>query len=132
MGDRAVITTRENYENDGIGVYLHWNGDRDSIQGFLTFCKRKGYRSPTEDNSYGFARLAQVIANFFGGNGLSVGVDKVSNLDTANGDNGVYIIDGWDIVDRYFSCYEKQNDIVVEDMIREINRCQPEDCRISV
>lgn len=23
MGNRAVITTRENYDNDGVGVYLH-------------------------------------------------------------------------------------------------------------
>ena len=26
MGNRAVITTRENFDNNGVGVYLHWNG----------------------------------------------------------------------------------------------------------
>lgn len=26
MGNRAVITTEENFENNGIGIYLHWNG----------------------------------------------------------------------------------------------------------
>lgn len=24
MGNRAVITTLQNYNNNGIGVYLHW------------------------------------------------------------------------------------------------------------
>ena len=50
MGNRAVITTRENFNNDGVGVYLHWNGGRDSVQAFLTYCKMKGYREPTSDN----------------------------------------------------------------------------------
>lgn len=26
MGNRAVITTRHNFDNNGVGVYLHWNG----------------------------------------------------------------------------------------------------------
>lgn len=30
MGNRAVITTEEKQ----IGVYLHWNGGRDSVQAF--------------------------------------------------------------------------------------------------
>ena len=46
MGNRAVITTKENFENNGIGIYLHWNGGRDSVEGFLEYCRRKGYRSP--------------------------------------------------------------------------------------
>lgn len=69
MGNRAVITTRENFNNDGVGVYLHWNGGRDSVQAFLTYCKMKGYREPTSDN-YGWARLCQAIGNFFGGDFL--------------------------------------------------------------
>lgn len=30
MGNRAVITTKENWAHGGVGVYLHWNGGRDS------------------------------------------------------------------------------------------------------
>jgi hypothetical protein len=66
MGNRAVITTKENYENNGIGIYLHWNGGRDSVNAFLAYCKLKRYRSPNEDN-YGFARLCQVIGDFLEG-----------------------------------------------------------------
>lgn len=124
MGNRAVITTRENFNNDGVGVYLHWNGGRDSVEAFLTYCKMKGYRAPTSDN-YGWARLCQVIGNFFGG-GLSLGIDKCSNLDTNNYDNGTYIIDGWDIVDREFFEYEEQDDYDLYIMLCDIDECQPE------
>ena len=81
MGNRAVITTKENFDNNGIGVYLHWNGGRDSVNAFLTYCKMKGFRAPEKDN-YGWARLVQVIANFFGGS-LSIGIDDVCYLDCA-------------------------------------------------
>ena len=123
MGNRAVITTRENFNNDGVGVYLHWNGGRDSVQAFLTYCKMKGYRKPTSDN-YGWARLCQVIGNFFGGE-LSIGIDKCSHLDYDNYDNGTYIIDGWDIVDRkYFNGNEQYNYDLYE-MLCDIDNAQP-------
>ena len=123
MGNRAVITTRENFNNDGVGVYLHWNGGRDSVQAFLTYCKMKGYRKPTSDN-YGWARLCQVIGNFFGGE-LSIGIDTCSHLDYDNYDNGTYIIDGWDIVDReYFNGNEQYNYDLYE-MLCDIDNAQP-------
>ena len=123
MGNRAVITTRENFNNDGVGVYLHWNGGRDSVQAFLTYCKMKGYREPTSDN-YGCARLCQVIGNFNGGE-ISIGIDKCSHLDYDNYDNGTYIIDGWDIVDReYFNGNEQYNYDLYE-MLCDIDNAQP-------
>ena len=63
MGNRAIIKGK----NQALGVYVHWNGGYDSVNVFCTYCKLKGYRSP-ETDSYGIARLAQVIGNFFGGN----------------------------------------------------------------
>ena len=34
MGNRAVITTEENFQTQtGLGVYNHWNGGADSVQG---------------------------------------------------------------------------------------------------
>lgn len=125
MGNRAVITSKENFENNGIGIYLHWNGGRDSVEAFLTYCKLKGYREPTSD-CYGWARLTQVIANFFGGS-TSLGVDVVNRLDCDNYDNGVYIIDGWKIVDRkYFEGKEENNYDLVE-LLLDIDGCQPEE-----
>lgn len=124
MGNRAVITTRENFENDGVGVYLHWNGGRDSVQAFLEYCKRKGYISPSSDN-YGWARLCQVIGNFFGDSN-SIGIDKVSHLDCDNWDNGVYIIEGWNIVGREYFEGPEQKVHELEAMLDEIDSRQPE------
>ena len=129
MGNRAVITTKENFDNDGVGVYLHWNGGRDSVEAFLTFCKARGYRAPSEDN-YGWAYLVTTIGNFFQ-DGLSLGVDRVSNLDCDNYDNGVYIIDGWEIVDRKYAPSVEQDSHEIRDMLEGINKRQPKEMRLS-
>ena len=96
MGNRCVITT----EAREIGVYLHYNGDPDFVASLLRYCSLAGIRKP-ENNCYGWARLCQVAANYFGGT-LSVGINQYDKLDTDNGDNGTYIIRDWEIVDREF------------------------------
>lgn len=125
MGNRAVITT----ENKDLGVYLHWNGGRDSVEAFLTYCKLKGYRCP-ENDCYGWARLCQVIGNFFGGE-LSVGIDKYDKLDLDNWDNGVYIIKDWKIVGREFARNEEQKYYNLVDMVKTINSKQPKDEQLN-
>lgn len=129
MGNRAVITTKENFDYNGIGVYLHWNGGRDSVNAFLTYCKMKGYRTPEKD-SYGWARLVQTIANFFGGS-LSVGIDDVYRLDCHNGDNGVYIIKDWEIVDRKFFDGPEQDSYELKEFLISIDEAQPESERLG-
>ena len=42
MGNRAVITTANEWAHGGIGVYLHWNGGLDSVEAFLKYCEMKG------------------------------------------------------------------------------------------
>lgn len=123
MGNRAVITTRKNFKNNGIGVYLHWNGGRDSVEAFLKYCELKQYRNPSQD-CYGLARLCQVIGNFFGGS-TSVGIDTLEHLDLNNGDNGVYIIENWNIIDRRFYSGQEQDDYPIEDMLVKIDECMP-------
>ena len=127
MGNRAVITTSKSTDiknSTDIGIYLHWNGGRDSVQAFLKYCELKGYRSPEKDN-YGWARLCQVIGNFFGGE-LSIGIDSCCSLDCDNWDNGVYIIKDWKIVGRkYFDGIEQDN-YNLKDMLFDINETQPE------
>lgn len=127
MGNRAVITTSKSTDiknSTDIGIYLHWNGGRDSVQAFLKYCELKGYRSPEKDN-YGWARLCQVIGNFFGGE-LCIGIDSCCSLDCDNWDNGVYIIKDWKIVGRkYFDGIEQDN-YNLKDMLFDINEAQPE------
>lgn len=108
MGNRAVITTKQDLENHGIGLYLHWNGGRDSVAPLLEYCRLRGFRGLPDD--YGYARMAQVMANFLGGDGLSIGLGPVDGLDQDNYDNGVYVVQGWKIVDRMFFEDRKEQD----------------------
>lgn len=66
MGNRAFIR----FANADTGIYLHWNGGRDSVEAFLDYCRMKKFR----DDYYGVSRMAQIIGNYFGGE-LSIGVD---------------------------------------------------------
>lgn len=104
MGNRALITSRARE----VEVYLHWNGGWDSVQCFLEYCRLKGYRAPDDD--YGWARLCQVIANYFtdlpgsdifpqgNDDGLSIGINAYGGWDVDFCDNKRYIIDDWRIV----------------------------------
>ena len=101
MGNRAVlafVNDEGKKDKNSVGIYLHWNGGRDSVEGFLQTAKDYELRS----GSYGVARLTQIIANGLGGT-LSLGVDMLKNLDCDNYDNGVYWIDqNFNIIDREY------------------------------
>lgn len=143
MGDRAVITTKDKE----VGIYLHWNGDVTSVTAFLTWCKLRGLRAPDED-SYGWARLCQVIANYIEGcnyemfqdlgesviesfTGLSIGIDRYENMEgAADYDNGTYIIEGWDIVDREGPHIDDKCEELYS-MLYEINSYQPKLMRLD-
>lgn len=79
-----------------------------------------------DKDCYGFARLCQVIGNFFGGT-LSVGINTVDKLDCDNWDNGVYIIEGWKIVDRKHFKGQEQMNYKLEDMLVQIDKCMPKE-----
>lgn len=136
MGNRAVIINKKDMlgkkkiNPNQIGVYLHWNGGRTSVEGFLKYCDLKGYRTPDSD-CYGWARFCQVVGNFFGG-GLSLGIDRAENLDCQNYDNGTYIIEGWKIVGRlYLKHGEWHVDYTVKDMLKAIDEKMPERERLG-
>lgn len=128
MGNRAVITTKDNHPNS-LGVYLHWNGGYSSVEAFLKYCKLKQYRSPESDN-YGWVNLVTTISNWMGG-GLSVGIDRIINLDCNNGDNGVYYIQDWEIVGREYNNNCEQKDYGIVDFLIAIDEKQPEGIRIG-
>ena len=125
MGNRAVITTKENVENNGVGIYVHYCGDLESIEAFLTYCKIIDARQP-EDDDYGWATLSRVIGNYFGDT-TGIGINVINQLDTINSDNGTYIIKDWQVVDRYYSKGLKSNITYEEliDKLLDIDNCQP-------
>ena len=122
MGNRAVIAWGE-YSPETMGIYLHWNGGRDSVEGFLAAAKEITRNSP----SYSFARLVQVIANFFGG-GNSIGLGKCRELDCDNMDNGVYEVDPntLEITGRKFNRSGEQNEYPLEEMKKAALESMPE------
>lgn len=145
MGNRAVVTFANSKDieqwvdpkGDGeklkgycaehpheVGVYLHWNGGRASVEGFCEACRRLKFRGGASD-SYGVARFVQVVANFFGSEGLSVGVDTLEHSDCDNYDNGVYVVDDkWQIVGREFA-HGEQNDYDVNEFANDVLASMP-------
>ena len=125
MGNRAVVTTKSatGFCESEMGVYLHWNGGRDSITAFLKYCELQGFKSPEVDST-SWVKFQQVILNF--NEGLStVKVDFCKNLDCDNGDNGVYLIENWQIVGRKFMEHEEQNEYELLDALLSIDEKQP-------
>lgn len=125
MGNRAVITTPTRGDvakSNNLGIYLHWNGGRDSVNAFLTYCKIKGI---SKNGDYCFARLVQVIANFFGGTD-TIGVDICRRLDCNNYDNGVYFIKNLEIVGRAYNTQPEQNEYDLLEFLLEIDKKQPD------
>lgn len=90
MGNRATLKFQD--EANQPNIYLHWNGGRASVQAFLNAAKAMELRA----DSYGLARMCQIIGNFFGGNSI-LGCD---NDLWDFGDNGIYLIKNFKIVGR--------------------------------
>ena len=125
MGNRAFIK----FAGQDAGIYLHWNGGRDSVESMLEYCRLRGFRF----DDYGVARFCQVVGNWFGGD-LSIGCQSVkglSNFDLDPGDNGVYIVSDWRIADRYGAPSFEQNDYNRIDFMIDLDNAQPERDRLG-
>ena len=119
MGNRAVITIKEKDvpQEDWNSLYLHWNGGRDSVEPFFHVAKLYEIRCQ-EDSSYAIARLSQLIGNTLGGT-LSLGVGAYKCLDTYS-DNGVYVVEDWEIVDRLNHDGYEQSEHNFDEFVDEI------------
>lgn len=127
MGNRCLIVPKG---QENLGVYLHWNGGVDSVTAFLEYCKIKDYRPFGGKNAdgYGIARFCQVVGNYFGG-GLSIGIEAITTELTEDYaeayDNGIYIIDGWEICKRICPSGREGYDLM--EMLIDIDKSQPEE-----
>lgn len=127
MGNRAVVTTKSaaGFCEDAIGIYLHWNGGRDSVTAFLKYCELQGFRSPEKDSD-SWRKFQQIVMNY----GLTADHDKCKNLDCDNGDNGVYMIENWKIVGRKYMEHAEQDVYPLKDMLLDIDEKQPKHMQI--
>ena len=113
MGDRAVIVF-DGYKEGQPGLYLHWGGYPDSVEGMLERLRgvmlpepdadgKFEYSSPRSgDPEYAMARLAAIACGDAPGN-LSVGIGVVPRLDCDNCDNGTYVVEskGYTLAERH-------------------------------
>jgi hypothetical protein len=117
MGNRAVIAFDKFDQDNGQGVYLHWNGGRDSIESFLMFVRAE---TPMIEEK-GLDKLLLAL-NVFGVSASGVELEPLSRLDCDNYDNGVYVVDTntWEIIDRVYKRYDEQDSYNRETFMRDI------------
>jgi len=117
MGNRAVIAFKSKHQekDQSPAIYLHWNGSPYAVEGFLKAAKEFGIRG--EDPSYCMARLTQVIGNTIGGT-LSMGIGCYGNFGDP-GDNGVYWIKNWKIVEHDTDYPDSPNEKWVEECYQD-------------
>lgn len=125
MGNRAIIKP----VGEEIGIYLHWDGSTDTVTALLEYCKRCGFRDfgGEKSDSYGLARFCQVAANVIGGS-LSIGITAVDESEDAEYlDNGIYVVDGWNIKQRIGPTDGETNidDSRITELMLTINAAQP-------
>lgn len=92
MGNRAVISFSTS--PNAPCLYLHWNGGRASVEGFLAAAKDLGYHDAGSQKR-DVDQLEQFIRPFFAepNRRLSIYREKVCHADCDNYDNGWYILD---------------------------------------
>jgi hypothetical protein len=101
MGSRTIITASEKIGS--IGLYLHWNGSPQYVMAFVQIAKERGYRAPSEDESYALARLCGLACdlNDFEMNRLSVGLVYAHEGSGNLLDHGYYVVSGdWELSHR--------------------------------
>ncbi len=94
MGNRAVITF--DTADNAPAIYLHWNGGRASVQGFIDAARALGLRhAPTAAaQTEALDQLAELLArHYFRCNvGMTVYRLHYAGADRDNGDNGTYLL----------------------------------------
>lgn len=102
MGNRAVIAFTD--LPSAPCVYVHWNGGRASIEGFLRAAKALNIEPSMSE-------LHRLIAGFLG---TSAYFQTVGKSDADNHDNGMYLISReWEITGRRHveNCYHYRDEI---------------------
>jgi len=94
MGNRAVITF-STYTN-APAIYLHWNGGRASVEGFLSAARQLGLRHARghQAQTEALDQLAEMLARFYFRCNVGMNVYRLhyAGSDRDNGDNGTYLL----------------------------------------
>lgn len=122
MGNRALLVANE----ADIGLYLHWNGGRDSINAFLKYAEY-AQLPPINENNDWLPPFITVLKNFFGNDGHVVYLESINqdDLNNIHYDNGVYLLDGFEITERINPPHIEQDAHDLHDMLINIDKAQP-------
>lgn len=119
MGNRAVIAFHNN--DHAPVVYLHWNGGRASVEGFLEAAKKLGLdpKKFRSDAAFMNAFATMIATRFFNCSvGDTVYREQYCNTDADNYDNGVYIIDAQlEIIGRLYRRTNEEIDVAKSNQI---------------
>lgn len=110
MGNRAIITTAP--EKGAPAIYLHWNGGRDSVEGFLMAANHMHLYSITDDRERMDAFGKLIAEHFFNSEygKMNVYPHTMHSWHDDAGDHGIYVIDSdFHIVGRLFAPRTEQN-----------------------
>lgn len=140
MGCRAVMMRQQDADSrnpEAVGVYLHWDGDENTVRAMLAMCGERGYRSPdAEREPLGLAKLVGVACNLAtsrGRDGYSVriAVNPLAHYHPATLDNGIWLIRDWELVgniDGNMEWGEGSDGFdpgIVAEYLDELRRCNP-------
>jgi hypothetical protein len=94
MGNRAVITFST--ADNAPAIYLHWNGGRASVEGFLKAARQLGLRHARSPQAQAAAldNIAEMLARYFFRCNVGMNVYRMhfAGSDRDNGDNGTYLL----------------------------------------
>ena len=110
MGNRCLIVpvNTETGVYSDLGIYLHWYGHRSSVEAFLEYARRAELPSmspgPYEPfDLAGVVEMYRIMQNTIQDPGHTVYLSAIprtlSEADSP-GDNGIFIVDGFDIIGR--------------------------------
>lgn len=115
MGNRATITTKDGVNK--FGLYVHWNGGRDTVEAVLNYLVTQDITFETELD---FLREVKEVYKFAFGNKYDINIWEQCDLD--NYDNGVFILDKdkVQIIGRMYAPTTEQNEYDLLEMTEYI------------
>lgn len=120
MGNRAVIA--QSMQPSAPCIYLHWNGGRASVEGFLAGATDLGMAKRPMDRltSDDWDNLAEMMARVLDTHvGMTVYRERMGQADQDNWDNGTYLINGsLEIVARQYMRHQEEINAEKSETIR--------------
>lgn len=110
-----------------IGLRLEWNGDRNSVKAFLKYAEYAQLPPINADNKW-IPPFITMVQNFFRDNNEAIRLETVDPQhfgDKTDYDSGIYVLDGYEIVDRINSPADKSPEHRMHDRLLSIDGTQP-------